>query len=51
MILLRRPPMREAYAATQVAAIDLRYKFGTGPKSTGSDLEKNENRPYYENVN
>jgi hypothetical protein len=51
MIPLRRPPMWEAYAATQVAAIGPRYKFGTGPKSTGPDLEKNENRLYNENVN
>ena len=34
-----------------MAAIGLRYKFGTGPKSTGPDLEKNENRLYNENVN
>jgi hypothetical protein len=33
------------------AAIGLRYKFGTGPKRTGPDLEKNENRLYNENVN
>jgi len=51
MISLRRPPMWEAYAATQVAAIGPRYKFGTGPKSTGPDLEKNENWRYNENVN
>jgi len=43
--------MWEAYAATQVAAIGPRYKFGTGPKSTGPDLEKNENWRYNENVN
>jgi hypothetical protein len=41
----------EAYAGTQVAAIDLRYKFSTGPKSTGQDVKKNENRPYSVNVN
>jgi hypothetical protein len=35
----------------RLAAIDLRYKFGTGPKSTGPDLEKNENRLYNGNVN
>jgi hypothetical protein len=34
------------YAGAQVAAIDPRYKFSTGLRGTGGDLEKNENRPY-----
>jgi hypothetical protein len=41
----------KAYAATQVLTTDLRVKFGTGLRRTGKELEKNNNRPYYMNVN